>query len=113
MCVVITTVEGKRRIDYNNSLKANQTRSQGVHKYKLQISILQVVLSYLQAKHVELNKDKAWSNDWITNPSCSAPQQENRIDCGVFVCMYIGFIHDGCKLDFTQKDIDSGVGKGR
>jgi hypothetical protein len=107
-CVVIIMEEGKRRIDYYDSLKANQTRLEGVYKYKLQISILQVVLSYLQAKHVKLNKDKAWSNDWITNPSCSAPQQENRIDCGVFVCMYIDFILDGCKLDFTQKDKDSG-----
>jgi Ulp1 family protease len=69
---------------------------------------MQVILSYLQVKNVELNKDKAWLDDWIINPSCSAPQQENRIDCGVFVCMYIDFIHDGCELDFTQEDIDSG-----
>ena len=100
--------ERKKRINYYDSLNTNQTRSKGVHKDKLRISILQVVMSYLQAKHVKLNKDKAWSDDWITNPLCSAPQQENRIDCGVFVCMYIDFIHDGCKLDFTQEDIDSG-----
>jgi Ulp1 family protease len=100
--------ERKRKIDYYDSLNANQTRSKGVHKYKLQISIMQVVLSYLQVKHVKLNKDKAWLDDWIINPLCSAPQQENGIDCGVFVCMYIDFIHNGCELNFTQEDIDSG-----
>jgi histone-lysine N-methyltransferase SETD2 len=101
--------EGKRRIDYYDSLNANQTRSMGNNKYKLNTSIMKVVLSYLQMKHFELKKDKAWSSDdWEMNPSCSAPQQENRIDCGVFVCMYIDFIHDGCELDFTQKDIDYG-----
>ncbi len=74
----------------------------------MQRSILQVVLAYLQEKHVELNKDKAWSNDWITNPLCSAPQQGNRINCGVFVCMYIDFIHNGCELDFNQEEISNG-----
>jgi hypothetical protein len=63
MCVVISMEEGKWRINYYNSLNTNQTRSRGVHKDKLQRSILQVVLSYLQEKYVELNKDKAWSND--------------------------------------------------
>jgi len=101
--------EGKRRINYYDSIKANQTRSKGVHKKNLVTSIMEVILSYLQMKHLELKKDKAWSSDdWEMNPSCSAPQQENRIDCGVFVCMYIDFIHDGCELDFTQKDIKDG-----
>ena len=107
-CVVVTMEEGKKRIDYYDSLKLNKTRSKGFHKEGFQISILKVVLSYLQMKQVELNKDKSWSSDWIQNPSCEAPQQENRIDCGVFVCMYIDFIHSGCKLDFTQEDIING-----
>ena len=71
-------------------------------------SILQIVLRFLQEKHVKLNKDGDFFNEWKTNLLWSAPQQTKTIDCGVFVCMYIDFIHDGCKLDFTQEDIING-----
>jgi hypothetical protein len=37
------------------------------------------------------------------------PQQDNRVDGGVFVCYFMDFIFDGCKLDFNQTLISNGV----
>jgi Ulp1 family protease len=108
MCLVISMEEQTRRIDYYDSLNANQTKSRGENKDKLKRSILQAVLRYLQEKHVKLNKDGDFFNEWKTNPLWSAPQQTNRIDCGVFVCMYIDVIHNCYKLGFAQKDIING-----
>ncbi len=106
-CVVILMEE--RRIDYYGFLPADQSRLIGKNKAKLRTSIIQVMLGYLGDNHTELNKAGNFSsNDWETNNQDHLwlpPQQGNRIDCGVFVCMYIGFIHVGCETDFSQEDV--------
>jgi Ulp1 family protease len=105
MCVVISIEE--KKIDNFNSLIVNQTRLGCVHKEELQKSIMQAVLSYLQQKHLKV-KGGALPGNWSLNHSCSAQQQETEIDCGVFVCMIIDLIHDGCKLDFAEQNITHG-----
>ncbi len=61
----------------------------------------------MQEKHLKF-KGGTLPGDWSLNHSCSAPQQDDRIDCGIFVCMIIDFIHGGWKLDFSQQDITHG-----
>ncbi len=45
-------------------LNGNQTRLRGENKDKLKRTILQFILRYLQEKHVELNKDGDFFNEW-------------------------------------------------
>jgi Ulp1 family protease len=37
---------------------------------------------------------------------CSAPQQSNGYDCGIFVCCYAECLSAGQDFDFSQKEMD-------
>jgi hypothetical protein len=110
-CVVILMEE--KSINYYNSIPADQTRLRGKHKEEFERSILEVMLTYLKDMHNNFNKPgKFSSSDWDEtkhpNPLWLPPRQDNDVDCGVFVCMYINFIHDSCQPDFSQADIIRG-----
>ena len=65
-------------------------------------------MTYLKDKHLEI-KGKDLPEKWkIVDDSALTPQQENRVDCGVFVCYFMDFILDGCKLDFNQMLVSYG-----
>ncbi len=100
----------EKEINYFNSLCVEQTRTQGVNGMKLRSSIMIVVLEYLKEKHIEI-KGSALpdAENWKFNESCQAPQQTNRIDCEVFICMDTNFIHDNCRLGFDLSDITIGT----
>lgn len=103
-CVVVYMEE--RRICYYDSYKSTKTRSgvnAGIEKRK---GILKTVQKYLEAKHLK-EKGFALPDQWTLEPTCSEIQQENTKDCGVFVCMYMDFIHDGCEVNFDLKEFTS------
>jgi Ulp1 family protease len=92
-CVVVYMED--KRICYYDSYKSTKSRL-GVNAGKEnQMSILTIELEYLKTKHSEI-KRVALPGEWKLEPMCSEIQQANTKDCGVFVCMYIDFIHDGC-----------------
>ncbi len=70
------------------------------------MSILTIELEYLKTKHSEI-KRVALPGEWKLEPMCSEIQQANTKDCGVFVCMYIDFIHDGCQVNFDPDEFTS------
>ena len=45
------------------------------------------------------------AKEWTKVPRGGGPQQENRVDCGVFVLKTADYISRGMTLDFTQVDI--------
>ena len=68
--------------------------------------ILDIFLRWLIDEMKMKQKMDLDHNSWtyIQNRSF-IPQQENTIDCGIFVMMYADFLADDLPLDFTQKDI--------
>jgi hypothetical protein len=102
-CAVISMKE--KIVKYYDSLVSDQTRTRVSIGESLQKSMLQVVLKYLERIHLE-HKGSSLPEDWMLEPLCMAPQQNNAIDCGAFVCMFIDFIHDGCDFDFPMNEIN-------
>ena len=103
-CVVVYMED--KRICYYDSYKSTKTRL-GVNAGKeKRMSILTIVLEYLKTKHSEI-KGVAMPGEWKLEPTCSEIQQANTKDCGVFVCMYMDFIHDGCEFNFDPDEFTS------
>jgi Ulp1 family protease len=64
------------------------------------------ILQYL------VNEDKGQGcvkkEEWTLVPSNeSVPKQENKSDCGVFICMFGYFISQDASLQFTQDNVTS------
>ncbi len=103
-CVVVYMED--KRICYDNSYKSTKTRlGVNARKEKL-ISILTIVLEYLKTKHLE-SKGVALPGEWKLEPTCLEIQQANTKDCGVFICIYMDFIHDGCEVNFNPDEFTS------
>ena len=103
-CVVVYMED--KRICYYDSYKSTKTRL-GVNAGKeKRMSILTIVLEYLKTKYSEI-KGVALPGEWKLEPTCSEIQQANTKDCGVFVCMYMDFIHDGCEVNFDPDEFTS------
>jgi Ulp1 family protease len=44
--------------------------------------------------------------EWALVPSTeTVPKQENKIDCGAFICMFGYFISQDASLEFSQADV--------
>ncbi|NXX84135.1 SENP2 protease, partial [Urocolius indicus] len=66
--------------------------------------ICQTVFKYLQAEHLEKNKQELSCWEWSL---CSVepheiPQQLNGSDCGVFLCKYVDVLSQDKPITFTQ-----------
>ncbi len=78
------------------------------------ISIRDYLLTYLKEMHLLLEvpgqfQKSDWDRTINPHPTFYLPRQGNRIDCGVFVCMYIDFINNECEPNFTQENIIRGM----
>jgi hypothetical protein len=70
-------------------------------------------VTYLKNKHLEIKGKDLPKKLKIIDDLALTPQQENRVDCGVFVCYFMDFILDGCNLDFNQMLVSYGVWRDR
>lgn len=61
------------------------------------------ILEWVEHEHREKNapfKKEEWNTEEMV-----CPQQENKFDCGPFVCLFIAFLSHNKPLNFTQDDI--------
>lgn len=72
------------------------------------VEFLQAIFQYIQDEHKDKKKAPLPDvHEWRLVP-CTAdtPQQQNLVDCGVFVCMFADFVTKDCPLLFGQQHID-------
>lgn len=65
---------------------------------------LRKLQDYLAAESVDKLK-RPLEGEWKQKNCKDQPKQQNKFDCGVFVCMYAEYIARKKELDFHQRDM--------
>ena len=68
-----------------------------------------VMLRWLRDEHFDKKKSVLDTKDWkIQGPPKTLPKQNNGVDCGLFLCMFVYFLAHGripTTQDFSQRDM--------
>ena len=68
--------------------------------------VLEAVLRYLEDEHGRRRCDPLnWAGWVVGTPRGAVPQQDNEVDCGVFLCKYMSYCALECPFDFGPDHI--------
>jgi Ulp1 family protease len=85
----------EKRIQYYDSYTVGAGNSQ-----------MEIILKYLIDEDKRQQRIKP--HEWVLVTSTkSVPQQENKFDCGAFICMFGYFISQDTSLLFNQANVTS------
>lgn len=67
--------------------------------------VLEALAVYLKDESKDKKKVEFAMDDWVKESVPDCPRQMNGSDCGVFSCMFAGYITRGHRINFTQENM--------
>jgi sentrin-specific protease 1 len=96
-CLLVINFK-RKRIEYYNSLRSS-TSTDGGHR------IMQCMKRYIHDESMTYNQQEIDVLKWEKYIPPSLPQQKNKSDCGVFMCMFANYSALGLDMAFTYQDM--------